>query len=144
MTELHKIENRQGRFLTLTEFLELEYHLNLGTVKQDLAYIVNNFHNLVDQYNIEPSKTDKYGIDYVTKSDEGRVNKLRTPVPLKEGLLTEHDINPMNTLATTEEGNITDLIQPCFLAHRAPEYLEVAQRVISESLDIDTTHHEHD
>jgi hypothetical protein len=134
MTELSAIEKNEGEYLTLEEFLKLEYkEVNRETLKQDLAYIVNNFHNLTREFQIEPVKNFYYlFVEYdstTIKRGEGKTTRVRTPVPTEQKL-NERGLNNLNTLATVKYGDTLKIAQPIFDPQHAPIYLAMTQSVL--------------
>lgn len=140
MTELNEIEKKEGEYLSLEEFLKLEYNeINRETLKEDLAYIINNFHNLARKFGIEPVRNFEYFVvEYesaTTRRGAEVTTTVRTPAPQEKDLNRQH-INPNNTLAKVEYRDMNENVQPLFRHKEAPLYLDMTQRVLRESPQI--------
>lgn len=139
MTELKAVEKKDGRYLSLEEFLDLEYEENSReTLKQDLAFIINNFHNLTKEFSIEPVRNfDNFVVEYestTVKRGALMTTTVRTPTP-RERDLTREDINPNNTYANVEYRDMHESIQPIFHPQDAHLYLNMTQRALRENLE---------
>lgn len=137
MTELNAIEKKDGRHLSLQEFLNLEYEeINIDTVKEDLAYIINNFHNLTRELKIEPvSNLENFVVEYESatiKNGATRTTTVRTPAPQEQDL-NKTNVNPHNTYAGVEYRELKETVQPIFNPLEAGIYLDMTQRVLRES-----------